>query len=62
MLKDGQSSVSLQATNARFKDTKLADTDWTDAILRRDVQKQLCKIAKGTNPVTQVDTAESLMC
>lgn len=52
----------MQATNARFKDTKLADTDWTDAILRRDVQRLLCKIAKGTNPVTNVDTLESLMC
>ena len=54
--------IAVQATNARFKDTKLTDTDWTDAILRRDVQKQLCKVAKGTNPVTQVDTLESLMC
>ena len=52
----------VQATNARFKDTKLKDTDWTDAILRRDVQRQLCKTASGTNPITNVDTLESLMC
>lgn len=58
----GSADLTLQATNARFKDTKVADTDWTDAILRRDVQRQLCKIARGTNPVTNVDTLESLMC
>lgn len=54
--------VGAQATNARFKGTQFNNTDWTDAILRRDVQKQLCATAKGTNPVTGVDTRESLLC
>ena len=52
----------MQATNAKFKGAKLNNTDWTDAILRRDVQKQLCGKVSGTNPVTGVDTLESLLC
>ena len=52
----------LQATNARFKDAQVRNTDWTDAILRRDVQRQLCSAASGTNPVTGADTRASLLC
>ncbi|KAK9909206.1 hypothetical protein WJX75_008708 [Coccomyxa subellipsoidea] len=51
-----------QVTNAKFKNIKIAGSDWTDVVLRRDVQQQLCKIASGTNPITGLDTRETLIC
>lgn len=40
----------------------IENADFTDAVMRKDVQKDLCKIAKGTNPVTGEDTKTSLAC
>ena len=42
--------------------TKIDNTDWTDAQLRKDQRTYLCKIAKGENPLTGVETRMSLMC
>jgi uncharacterized protein YjbI with pentapeptide repeats len=36
--------------------------DFTDVLLRKDIQKKLCKVAKGTNPTTGRDTRETLEC
>mmetsp|Transcript_16352 Transcript_16352/g.21376 ORF Transcript_16352/g.21376 Transcript_16352/m.21376 type:complete len:191 (+) Transcript_16352:55-627(+) len=42
----------------------ISNSDFTDAIMRPDVQKKLCSRpdAKGKNPKTGVDTRESLFC
>uniref|UniRef100_A0A7S3B1D2 Pentapeptide repeat-containing protein n=1 Tax=Haptolina ericina TaxID=156174 RepID=A0A7S3B1D2_9EUKA len=42
--------------------TKIDNTDWTDAQLRKDQRTYLCTIAKGENPMTGVETRMSLMC
>jgi len=42
--------------------TKIDNTDWTDAQLRKDQRTYLCTIAKGENPTTGVETRMSLMC
>jgi uncharacterized protein YjbI with pentapeptide repeats len=45
-----------------FKDVNIAGADFTDAILGKVQQQQLCKIATGVNPKTGVATRDSLEC
>lgn len=50
------------AMNAKFEGADIQGADFTDVLLRRDAQKQLCDRASGTNPVTGRDTYETLFC
>lgn len=50
------------AANARFDGAIIDGTDFTDVMLRQDEQNKLCKVAKGTNPITGRETRETLMC
>ena len=51
-----------QVSAARFERAIIDNTDWSDVVLRKDVQQFLCKKAKGVNPTTGIPTRESLMC
>ncbi|MBW4678174.1 MAG: pentapeptide repeat-containing protein [Desmonostoc geniculatum HA4340-LM1] len=50
------------AANAKFDGAIIDGADFTDVLLRPDEQKKLCKVAKGTNPVTGRDTRDTLFC
>jgi uncharacterized protein YjbI with pentapeptide repeats len=45
-----------------FNGAIIDGADFTDVLLRRDVQLNLCKVAKGTNPTTGRETRETLEC
>lgn len=50
------------AFNTKFNGAQIEGADFTDVLLRDDMQEILCASAKGTNPTTGRDTRESLGC
>ena len=54
--------VGASASVTNFEGAIIDGADFTDVLLRKDIQMKLCKVAKGTNPTTGRDTRESLEC
>jgi uncharacterized protein YjbI with pentapeptide repeats len=54
--------VGAFATNTLFNGAIIDGADFTDVLLRPDIEKKLCEIAKGTNPVTGRNTRDTLYC
>ena len=54
--------VGAFASVTNFDGAIIDGADFTDVLLRKDIQMKLCKVAKGTNPTTGRDTRESLEC
>ncbi|MBJ7899201.1 MAG: pentapeptide repeat-containing protein [Cyanobacteria bacterium RI_101] len=49
-------------TNTKFGEANIEGADFTDMILRPDVEAYLCSRAAGVNPVTGRATKETLYC
>ncbi len=47
---------------SNFENVRIEGADFTDAVISRIQQKQLCSIADGTNPASGVSTSYSLGC
>lgn len=54
--------INMIASGSSFAGAQIEGADFTYAILDSDDQKNLCAIAEGTNPITGVNTRESLEC
>ncbi len=54
--------VNMIASGSSFAGAQIEGADFSFSVLDSDDQRNLCEIAQGTNPVTGVDTRESLEC
>ena len=50
------------AFNTKFDGAIIEGADFTDVLLRRDVQDKLCEVASGRNPTTGRETRATLLC
>ena len=50
------------ASGSRFGGARIENADFSDALIDRASQRQLCRTASGTNPVSGVGTRDSLAC
>jgi uncharacterized protein YjbI with pentapeptide repeats len=50
------------AFNTKFNGATIDGADFTDVLLRQDMQDLLCDVAQGVNPVTGRATRETLEC
>lgn len=49
-------------SGSQFDGADITGADFTDSIIDKSQRLKMCKKAKGTNPVTGIDTRESLFC
>ncbi len=54
--------VNMIASGSSFAGAVIDGADFSYAVLDSDDQRNLCEIAEGTNPVTGVNTRDSLEC
>jgi uncharacterized protein YjbI with pentapeptide repeats len=65
MIKVNLKNANLEgafAYNTKLEGAIIDGADFTDVLLRDDMVKKLCKVAKGTNPVTGRNTRDTLFC